>query len=156
MSRTLSRPFAEPCSLTSRTGGPIALLPALVVFVAALPLAGGYTLPATVAMLAAAIHALSRLRSFAARRVTVGCTRDGRWWMGGEGDRTAGIDVSGASVASRAGLFLVYRRHGARWHRALYLPGWRLDPEAYRRIRVRLRITAGPPAEAPATWFGRW
>ena len=65
------------------------------------------------------------------------------------------MSVEPATLAGRLGLFLVYSRPDRAATRAVWLPIWTLDPEAYRRTRVRLRVTAASAA-ADATWSGRW
>lgn len=77
----------------------------------------------------------------------------GQWWLATESglrhEQRLDITLDPDSRYGRWGLVLVYGRVGARANQVLWLPGWRLHPDDFRRLRVRLRwppVTVRKPA----------
>ena len=89
----------------------------------------------------------------------LGCGSDGQWWVatreGLRHEQHQLITLTAGTRVTHSLVILVYRHNQRRGPQVLYLPHWRMDPQDFRRLRVRLRWPPTPPEDKSAwrTWL---
>jgi toxin CptA len=80
----------------------------------------------------------------------LGCDAEGQWWLatqdGLRREERERIQPDGRSRVGARLVVLAYRREAGRGLHWLWLPCWTLEPEDFRRLRVRLRWPPVPLA----------
>ena len=144
MSRPLSKPFAAPCRLEPRRLKAVELV-LLLAHCGGAVILWRQPLPVWLVLALSVIVVASLLQQIRATRRPwrLDCDRYGRWSMLVPPDEVTAIEIRGATLASRLGLFLVYCREG-RWRdESRFIPVFAMRPQDYRRIRQRLTVTVG-------------
>lgn len=141
-------PFGDPLDLYPRRSRRLALLILLLHAVAAtMVLIAGIRFPLLVLLLAAivlsAVWYWRRQRHGTADEVIrLSHRADGTWrWECADG--TVGIGKVSASSIVTSRLLILHLRGSNQPRRTLFLLSDSLDPHAHRRLRARLRLTAG-------------
>ena len=144
----MSRSSAPPLRIVLRTDP---LLPSLAALALCALAAGvvGYALAysgwahALLALVLSLLAAAWSLHLRGAQWDWLGCDAEGRWWLatreGLRHEQRTLIRVSGDSRVGARMVVLVCALGDAGRVQVLWLPWWRLDPEDFRRLRVRLR-----------------
>lgn len=144
----MSRSSAPPLRIALRTDPVLPRLAVLGQFLIAAAVVGYAFLfsgwiPALLLLALAPLAAAWTARLAPTRWDWLGCDAEGQWWLATrEGlrlERRTAIRVSGESrVGARLVVLVCEAGDGGRVQ-TLWLPWWRMDPEDFRRLRVRLR-----------------
>jgi toxin CptA len=144
----LSRSSAPPLRIALRTDPvlpPLAVLGRLLVAAALVAYAFLFSgwLPALLLLALSLLAAAWTLRRAGTRWDWLGCDAEGRWWLatreGLRREQRTAIRVSGDTRVGALIVVLVCEAGDGGRAQVLWLPWWRMDPEDFRRLRVRLR-----------------
>jgi toxin CptA len=144
----LSRSSAPPLRIALRNDPvlpPLAVLGRLLVAAALVAYAFLFSgwLPALSLLALSLLAAAWTLRRTGTRWDWLGCDAEGRWWLatreGLRREQRTAIRVSGDTRVGARLVVLVCEGGDGGQAQVLWLPWWRMDPEDFRRLRVRLR-----------------
>jgi toxin CptA len=144
----LSRSSAPPLRIALRTDPvlpPLAVLGRLLVAAALVAYAFLFSgwLPALLLLALSLLAAAGTLRRADTRWDWLGCDAEGQWWLatreGLRREQRTAIRVSGDTRVGALIVVLVCEAGDGGRAQVLWLPWWRMDPEDFRRLRVRLR-----------------
>jgi len=132
-------------------------LAAMVGAVTVVVMRSGFALPGAVVPFLAAMAAVWTWTRRAPHWDWLGCDLDGHWWLatrdGLRHEQRFGVRVLPDTRVSLRWVVLVCRFEGSGAVQVLWLPWWRMDPEDFRRLRVRLRWA--PEPEPKPGWVAR-
>jgi toxin CptA len=144
----LSRSSAPPLRIALRTDPvlpPLAVLGRFLVASALVAYAFLFSgwLPALLLLALSLLAAAGTLRRADTRWDWLGCDAEGQWWLatreGLRREQRTAIRVSGDTRVGALIVVLVCEAGDGGRAQVLWLPWWRMDPEDFRRLRVRLR-----------------